>query len=102
MLTQEEKDFIEYWEINRAKTGNWKGQLKAGMWWGLIFALPILLNYLSGWFTNIRIMLPGTLTFILIAVAAIAFFFAIFYQRYRRETNEQRYKELKAKEMVKK
>ena len=98
MLTKEEQAFIEYWEKNSYKTRNWQGQLKTGIFWGMIFALPILLNYLSGWFTNIRIRLPGTLTFILIAVAITGFFFAIFYQRFRYEMNEQRYKELKAKE----
>jgi len=66
--------------------------------YGLIFALPILINYLSGWFTNIRFNLPGTLLFISIAVAAVVFFFAFFYQRYRWERNEQLYDELRAKE----
>ena len=98
MLTPEEKSFIDYWEKNSHKTNNWQKQLKTGVWWGLVFALPILLNYLSGWFTNIRLRLPGTLTFILIAVAASGFFFAIFYQRFRHEMNEQRYRELKVKE----
>ncbi|HET9056796.1 MAG TPA: hypothetical protein VFN30_08115 [Chitinophagaceae bacterium] len=98
MLTKEEKEFILYWETHSAKTNNWKVHLKSGAWWGLLFALPILLNYLSGWFTNIRLRLPGTITFILLAVAGIAFFFAVFSQRFRWEYNERRYKELKAKE----
>lgn len=98
MLNTEEQEFVAYWEQNRSKTRHWTSHLKHGFFYGLIFALPILINYLSGWFTNIRIMLPGTLLFISIAVTAVVFFFAIFYQRYRWERNEQLYEELKAKE----
>jgi hypothetical protein len=102
MLTKDEAGFIDYWEKNRARLKHWTSHLKSGFLYGLIFALPVLINYLSGWFTNIRMRLPGTLTFISIAVAGIAFFFSIFYQRFRWERNEQLYLELKAKENSKK
>lgn len=98
MLSAGERDFIKYWEENRERTKHWTSHLKTGFLYGLIFALPILINYLSGWFTNIRFSLPGTLLFISIAVACVVFFFAIFYQRYRWERNEQLYEELIAKE----
>lgn len=98
MLSADEKAFIKYWEENRGKTKHWTSHLKTGFLYGLIFALPILINYLSGWFTNIRFYLPGTLLFISIAVTGVVFFFAIFYQRYRWERNEQLYEELRAKE----
>lgn len=101
MLTKEESEFLVFWEEKRERTKHWLSHLKTGFLYGLIFALPILINYLSGWFTNIRLMLPGTLTFICIAVGAIVFFFAIFYQRFRWERNEQLYDELKAKEKIK-
>ncbi|MBI2731512.1 MAG: hypothetical protein HYX40_12315 [Sphingobacteriales bacterium] len=101
MLTKEENDFIEYWRLEREKSKHWSAHLRTGILYGLIFALPVLINYLSGWFTNIRINLPGTLLFICIATAGIAFFFSIFYQRYRWERKEQYYLELKAKETIK-
>lgn len=98
MLSTEEKAFLEYWEQNREKTNHWTVHLRTGIFYGLIFSLPILINYLSGWFTNIRMRLPGTLTFICIATGGIAIFFSIFFKRYQWERKEQYYQELKAKE----
>jgi hypothetical protein len=102
MLTKDEAAFIQYWEQNRDRTRHWTSHLKTGILYGLVFALPILLNYLSGWFTNIRLNLPGTLLFICIAVGGVVVFYSIFYQRFRWEQNEQQYQELKAKENLNK
>jgi len=99
MLTDEELNFMAYWEENRAKQKKIIYQLLVGLPLGLIIALPILLNYLLGW--NKRAVMVGNAQFnpliLLVAVIAIAVFFAIFNRRHKWEMNEQRYAELKNK-----
>ncbi len=99
MLTEEERNFMIYWEQNRGKQKKLFYQLLLGLPLGLIVALPILLNYLLGW--NKRAVMVGNAQFnplvLLVAVIAIAVFFAIFSRRHRWEMNEQRYSELKNK-----
>ncbi|HRQ52100.1 MAG TPA: hypothetical protein PLR74_16240, partial [Agriterribacter sp.] len=75
-------------------------QLLIGLPLGLLLALPILVNYLSGW--NKRATMVGNAQshplVLIIAVLAIAVFFSIFNRRHKWEMNEQRYLELKQKE----
>ena len=100
MLTEEEKTFLEYWEKNRDKEKKWTRQLMFGLPLGLIFGLPIILNYLSGWYK--RANMVGNSQFnpniLIVAVLIIAVFVAIFYKRQRWEQLEQRYHELKNRE----
>ncbi len=99
MLSEEEKAFMVYWERNRERQKKTFYQLLVGLPLGLLLALPILLNYLSGW--NKRAVMVGNAqsspVVLLIAVLAIAVFFSIFNKRHRWEMNEQRYLELKGK-----
>lgn len=99
MLSEEEKAFMVYWEKNRARQKKTFYQLLVGLPLGLLLALPILLNYLSGW--NKRAVMVGNAQsspfVLLIAVLAIAVFFSIFNKRHKWEMNEQRYLELKGK-----
>jgi hypothetical protein len=41
-----EEKFIEYWEKNRDKESKLTFQLLSGLPWGLLFSLPILINFL--------------------------------------------------------
>ncbi len=97
MLSEEEKAFIIYWERNRVRQKKVFYQLLVGLPLGLLLALPILVNYLSGW--DKRATMVGNTQsnplVLIIAVLAIAFFFAIFNKRHKWEMNEQRYLELK-------
>ncbi|MBX2924036.1 MAG: hypothetical protein KF746_17690 [Chitinophagaceae bacterium] len=99
MLTDEEKSFMIYWEQNRLKEKRTFRQLLIGLPLGLIFTLPILINFISGWYK--RADMVGRAQFnpaVLISAAIIiAVFFAIFNKRHRWEMNEQRYLELKSK-----
>lgn len=70
---------------------------------GLVFALPILINFFAGrlWYKRADAigntqMSPVVL---IVAVLAIAVFIAIFNRKLKWEKNEQFYKELKAKEL---
>ena len=101
MLTPQEKSFIEYWEQNRAKQKKIFRQFLLGIPAGLLFAIPIIINFSSGWYkragmiSNTQDFNPGVL---LIAMLLIIGFIAIFSRKHRWEMNEQRYQELKAKE----
>ncbi|MBS1600126.1 MAG: hypothetical protein JST75_18005 [Bacteroidetes bacterium] len=101
MLTDEEKKFIDYWEKNRDKQKKTFRQLLFGIPIGLIFALPILLNFASGWYKRAGMMINTTdfnPVVLLVAIFLIIGFIAIFSKRHKWEQNDQFYKELKARE----
>lgn len=97
MLSNEEKTFMAYWEQNRLKQKKTFYQLLIGLPLGLILALPIIINYLSGWHKRATMVgnAQSSPLVLIIAVLAIAVFFSIFHKRHRWEMNEQRYLELK-------
>jgi hypothetical protein len=101
MLTEEESQFIVYWEKNRIRQKKITRQFLLGMPLGLLFILPILINFGSGWYKRAQMVAnssdfsPGTL---MIALLLIFGFIAIFSRKHRWEMNEQRYLELKARE----
>lgn len=70
---------------------------------GLIFALPILINFFAGRFWYKRADAIGNTQMspvvLIVAVTAIAVFIGIFNRKLKWEKNEQFYKELKAKEL---
>lgn len=99
MLTKEEKDFLVYWETNRDRQKKTFRQWLIGLPIGLLFGLPILLNYATGWYR--RAGMAGSQSsplVIIIAILAIITFMAIFYKQYQWDQYEQRYRELKAQE----
>jgi sterol desaturase/sphingolipid hydroxylase (fatty acid hydroxylase superfamily) len=102
MLTGQEEAFIRYWEENRSRQKKVFRQFLVGIPVGLAFAIPILVNLLSGWdikalqetngaFQRSQIMV------LMVALLLIIGFIAIFYQKYRWDQYEQRYRELMAK-----
>lgn len=97
-MTDEEKGFMLYWEENREKEKKTLRQLLIGLPLGLIFTLPILLNLFSGWDKRAAMIANTKLNpvVLIVAVLAIACFFAIFNKKHRWDMNEQRYNELKA------
>lgn len=99
MLTDEENQFIEYWDKNREKESKFMYQLAYGLPRGLIFALPVLLAVIfHDWYKNMIPITKSQLVVISIAVLGIALFYTIFRMKFRWENNEQLYKELKFKE----
>ncbi|MFT3747445.1 MAG: hypothetical protein QM768_03985 [Agriterribacter sp.] len=96
-MTDEEKDFMIFWEANREKEKKTWRQLLIGLPLGMIFTLPILLNLFSGWDKRATMVANAQLNpvILIIAVLLIASFFAIFNKKHRWDMNEQRYKELK-------
>ncbi|MBN8786617.1 MAG: hypothetical protein J0I84_05965 [Terrimonas sp.] len=98
-MTEEEKDFMIFWEANREKEKKTWRQLLIGLPLGMIFTLPILLNLFSGWDKRAAMVANTQLNpvVLIIAVLLIASFFAVFSKKHRWDMNEQRYKELKSK-----
>jgi formate hydrogenlyase subunit 3/multisubunit Na+/H+ antiporter MnhD subunit len=101
MLTQQEKDFIRYWAANRLRRKKVVTQFLIGIPIGLAFVIPIVINFVSGWYkraqmeANSQDFNPAVL---LIALLLIVGFTAIFYQRHQWDQYEQRYQELLARE----
>lgn len=102
MLTQQEKDFIDYWETHRDKEAGFAHQLLAGLPLGLCFGLPILLCFIfRSWYKWLPFMTDEDLLVVGIAVIGIVFFFSVFRQKYLWEQKDQQYKELKARNKTK-
>ncbi|MBL7767465.1 MAG: hypothetical protein JNK20_00745 [Flavipsychrobacter sp.] len=100
MLTKEEKDFIVYWEQNRERQKKTFRQWLIGLPIGLLFAVPIFLNYALGWYKRAG-MVAGSQSsplILIIAILAIITFMAIFYKQYQWDQYEQRYRELKVQQ----
>lgn len=99
MYTQEEKDFMDYWEKNRGKAGKQLRQWLFGIPLGLAIVVPTLLNFNSNWYKRAKMEASSVNPLvILIAVVIIVAFITIFYRYYQRDQYEQRYLELKARE----
>ena len=101
MLTQQEKDFIDYWQRNRDRQKRTFKQFLIGIPIGLLFAIPICINFFSGWYKRAA-MMSGTPDFnplvLIIAMVVIVSFIAIFSKRHQWDMREQKYLELLSKQ----
>lgn len=101
MLNEEEKAFMKYWEENRARQKKIFRQFLIGIPLGLLFAIPIVINFASGWYkradmeANSGEFNPMVL---LIALLIIVAFVAIFSRQHKWDQYEQRYNELLARQ----
>jgi hypothetical protein len=105
MLTDEEKSFIAYWEQRRLSEKKLLKQWLVGLPVGLLFGVPIFVNFFSGWYKRADMIVNSRMSnnqldplVLIVAVVIIISFVAIFSKRHKWEMNEQRYRELKAKE----
>ena len=101
MLTQQEKDFIVYWENNRERRKKVIKQLFIGLPLGTLLVALILISSLSGWYKRavMTINVDSSLIIVLmIASLLIVAFIVVFSVRHRWEMDEQQYLELKARE----
>src|ERR1700681_2679095 len=100
MLSEEEEAFITYWRANRDKQKRTFRQFLLGIPLALLFVIPIILNFFSGWYKRAKMMSntadfnPGVL---LLALILIVVFIAIFSRKFKWEQYERRYVELLAK-----
>ncbi|MBS1915528.1 MAG: hypothetical protein JST87_04575 [Bacteroidetes bacterium] len=100
MLTEDEERFILYWEQNRDRQKRTFRQLLVGIPIGLLFAVPIFVNFVSGWYKRAD-MVSNTQEFnpavLLVALLLIIGFIAIFSKKHQWDMREQHYRELLAK-----
>jgi hypothetical protein len=100
MLTEEERRFMSWWKENRDKHRKIVRQFLLGIPIALLFTIPILINFVSGWYKR-AVMVANTPDFnpgvLLAALLLIVGFVAIFSRRMQWEKNEQRYRELEAR-----
>lgn len=101
MLSEEEKYFIEYWEINRLRKRKvWK-QLAIGLPAGVAIVAAIFINLFSRWDKKADMAMqkekPSLIIVLVIASLLIVSFIVIFSARHRWDMDEQHYKELMAK-----
>ncbi|HXB92176.1 MAG TPA: hypothetical protein VNU72_07800 [Puia sp.] len=105
MLTKEEEAFLLYWEKNRSRQKRLGRQFLLGIPIGLLFVIPIAINFSSGWYKRAK-MEENSQDFnplvLLIALLAIVGFTAIFYQKHKWEQREQHYRELLIKQSAEK
>lgn len=101
-ITEDEKKFLAYWEQNRSKQKKLLNQLMFGLPVGILFSVPLLINFFVGKFWYKRADAVGVSQFsptvLVIAVLLISVFVALFNRRFRWEKLEQQYLEIKAKE----
>jgi peptidoglycan biosynthesis protein MviN/MurJ (putative lipid II flippase) len=100
MLTEEEQQFIEYWEKNRDKQKKFFKQLAIGLPMGVLFAVAIFVNLISGWYKratmvfNANPSIKSLIIVLIIAVLLIVVFVSVFSVKLKWERNDQRYREL--------
>ena len=100
MFSKEEQDFIKYWEENRDKQKRFFKQIAIGLPFGVLFAVAMFVNFVSGWdkrVTSITKTYPSFKSLIivlLIAVLAIVVFISVFSVKVKWEKHEQKYREL--------
>ena len=105
MLTQEEQDFIKYWEANRLKRKKVFRQLALGLPLGALLAITIFVNFFSSWYKkaemvrNEAVMKNQSSLILVLIVAAllIVVFVVIFSVKHKWDIQEQRYRELVSK-----
>ena len=99
MLNEQDEKFLVYWEKNREKEKTLGRQLFYGMPLGLLMAIGIILNYMSGWYTRATMAANGQSTplVLIFAIILIVIFCSIFFKRHQWEMNDQRFQELKIK-----
>jgi uncharacterized membrane protein len=100
MLSQQEKDFLRYWEGNRLNKKRFLRQFSIGLPVGVLLVALIFVNLLSGWYKKAEMQMRSNSSLILVVIVALlitAVFIAIFSSKHKWEQNEQRYQELKRK-----
>jgi hypothetical protein len=102
-ITEEERKFLVYWEAQRDKERKLTNQLMFGLPIGILFSVPLLVNFFLGKFWYKRADAVGISQFsptvLVVAVLLITVFVALLNRKFRWEKLEQQYLEIRAKEL---
>ncbi|HWR32826.1 MAG TPA: hypothetical protein VN451_04845 [Chitinophagaceae bacterium] len=98
MFTQEENDFLQYWEQNRLRKRKVLKQLYVGFPFAVLLIIAIFANFFSGWYKRadmqIRAEAASLIPVLIGGALMIVAFIVIFSARHRWDMNEQRFNEL--------
>ncbi len=100
MLTEQDEEFIRYWQENRLRKKRVSKQLSVGLPFAVFMVLAIFITVFSDWYTRAvaTLQLDGRLVLtLLVAIILIVIFIVVFSARHQWDMNEQHYKELLAK-----
>ncbi|MEN9349556.1 MAG: hypothetical protein RL372_534 [Bacteroidota bacterium] len=100
MLTNQEKDFIDFWAKNRIAQKTSIRPFLIGLSAGLLFGLVVVTVLYSGWYVRANMQANSKLNgFVFFAgILLVSFFMAYLYRSFSWENREQQYKELLAKQ----
>ena len=102
-ISDEERKFLVYWEAQRNKERKLTNQLMFGLPIGILFSVPLLVNFFLGKFWYKRADAVGISQFsptvLVVAVLLITVFVALLNRKFRWEKLEQQYLEIRAKEL---
>jgi heme/copper-type cytochrome/quinol oxidase subunit 2 len=100
MLTEDEKKFVEYWEIHRARRKKLLKQLAIGLPLSVTIVIAIFINFFSGWYRRADMELRSNSSLVIVLLVAallIVIFMSVFSAKHQWDQNEQRYREFLAK-----
>ena len=102
MITENEKQFIRYWEENRLRKKKVINQLSVGLPLGTVLVIAIFVNFFSSWYKRAEMARneatqkndASLILVLIVAALLIVIFITIFGVRHKWDQHEQRYKEL--------
>ncbi len=101
MLTDNDQNFLKYWEDNRLRKKKVIKQLAVGLPLAVVLVIAIFANFFAGWYQRADMERskesPTLILVLLIAALLIVVFVVVFSARHRWDMNEQHYKELLAR-----
>jgi len=100
MLTEDEKKFIEYWEIHRFRRKKVLKQIGIGLPLAVVIVAAIFINFFSGWYKRADMLLRANSSLIIVVLVAIVLivgFITVFSAKHQWDMNEQRYREFLSK-----
>ena len=106
MLNVEEEQFVVYWKENRLKRKKILRQLALGLPLAVLMVVAIFVNFFSSWYKRAEMVRnemtqkndASLILVLVVAALLITVFIIIFSVRHKWDINEQRYRELVARE----
>lgn len=97
MISKEEEKFYQAWEKERILPHFRRKPFLRGLSFGFIMGFLILVISKTGWYERADMVanMRGNEIWIMIAILIFSFGFALIYQQFTFEMNEQRFNELK-------
>jgi heme/copper-type cytochrome/quinol oxidase subunit 4 len=102
MITEEEKAFMDYWTVQRAKKKSSLRRFTVGFPLAVMILVVLFANIISGWHKRAAMIIQSNgsiILMVIIAAVGIVVFMTYFSGKHEWDQNEQRYQELLQKQM---